>query len=70
MILFLERKRIKKSFKFETTTVATPKFPPGNGRKELIEDPYFKQRPAPEAFVSGAGILFAYTSTVCPVRKK
>ncbi len=30
LILFLERKSIKKSFKFETKTVAIPRFSPGN----------------------------------------
>lgn len=37
MMLFLERKSIKKSFQFETGMHGIPKFLPGNGSMLLIE---------------------------------
>ena len=38
LILFLERKSIKKNFYFESTPIAIPEFLPGNDIAFLIEE--------------------------------
>ena len=38
LILFLERKSIKKNFYFEPGPIAIPEFPPDNGVALLIEE--------------------------------
>ena len=47
-ILFLERKRIKKNFKFETRVSAVPGFLPGNDAAIFIGDYYYIYRGYPD----------------------